>query len=121
MGEECTEIVIAAKNPDPEGNQIRDGRFSVSYDGAHGSEGHDLGRDYRRAGKPIGRTTAENRENGELDIRDSMVYYPRFILWESMGFILYSYIMFYVTIWRAHGDKFHFPVYEGTVVHTIME
>lgn len=44
LGEECTEIVIAAKIRTGK-HQIRDFRFSVSLYGAYGGKRHYLGRD----------------------------------------------------------------------------
>ncbi len=45
LGEECTEIVIAAKKSGTGKHQIRDFRFSVSLYGAYGGKRHYLGRD----------------------------------------------------------------------------
>lgn len=44
LGEECTEIVIAAKNPEPETSNTRF-PISVSLYGAYGGKRHYLGRD----------------------------------------------------------------------------
>ena len=44
MGEEASEIIIAAKNPDP-----GDIRFHVSYDGADGGKGSYVGGDHTGA------------------------------------------------------------------------
>ena len=60
VGEECTEIVIAAKNPDPEQkevnylrNQIRDFRFSLSCHGINGRKGCDLGGNHTGIGTAV--------------------------------------------------------------------
>ena len=53
VGEEATEIVIAAKNSDPEEVKIRDLRFPVPYDGINGRKRCYLGRDHRGTGKQI--------------------------------------------------------------------
>mgnify|MGYP000559200040 CR=1 FL=1 len=52
VGEEATEIVIAAKNRSG-GSKIRDLRFPVPYDGINGRKRCYLGRDHRGTGKQI--------------------------------------------------------------------
>lgn len=46
VGEECTEIVIAAKNPDPEEIKYEISDFPLSCHGINGRKRCDLGRDY---------------------------------------------------------------------------
>lgn len=53
VGEEATEIVIAAKNPDPEEVKYEISDFLVPYDGINGRKRCYLGRDHRGTGKQI--------------------------------------------------------------------
>lgn len=53
MGEEATEIVIAAKNPDPEEVKYEISDFLLPYDGINGRKRCYLGRDHRGTGKQI--------------------------------------------------------------------
>ena len=69
VGEEATEIVIAAKNPNPEEIKYEIYRFPVSCHGVDGRTGNHMGRYYKRTGRtmtgiPFGCTAiADNAEN----------------------------------------------------------
>ena len=55
IGEEATEVVIAAKNPNPE--EVKDRGFPVSCNGSDGRKRSDMGRHRKRIGRSLSRNS----------------------------------------------------------------